>query len=99
MDEAVSYFEDYISIHAPRAGCDTTPAKSSLSFFLFQSTHPVRGATVCRVCSTSSMLFQSTHPVRGATTTERPVVATSRVFQSTHPVRGATKPSRTARRA
>ena len=35
---------------------------------IFQSTHPVRGATLIRSCTfTISSVFQSTHPVRGAT--------------------------------
>ena len=35
-----------ISIHAPRAGCDSAGAFWDLSSDQFQSTHPVRGATV-----------------------------------------------------
>ena len=34
-----------ISIHAPRAGCDTRHGSVEKSTPLFQSTHPVRGAT------------------------------------------------------
>ena len=34
---------------------------------VFQSTHPVRGATVNRIGLTVMAQFQSTHPVRGAT--------------------------------
>ncbi len=35
---------------------------------LFQSTHPMRGATACRLGSNPSRrIFQSTHPMRGAT--------------------------------
>ena len=34
---------------------------------VFQSTHPVRGATAGSPVSYRSRLFQSTHPVRGAT--------------------------------
>ena len=34
-----------ISIHAPRAGCDPNLSFSQMSSMLFQSTHPVRGAT------------------------------------------------------
>ena len=36
----------HISIHAPRAGCDLTPFTSLIPCSLFQSTHPVRGATL-----------------------------------------------------
>ena len=57
-----------ISIHAPRAGCDGAMPRSTQGKILFQSTHPVRGATGgFRTRSAESCLFQSTHPVRGAT--------------------------------
>ena len=35
----------HISIHAPRAGCDQTDWRYVSDVELFQSTHPVRGAT------------------------------------------------------
>ena len=35
-----------ISIHAPRAGCDATARTTSSGTWEFQSTHPVRGATI-----------------------------------------------------
>ena len=35
-----------ISIHAPRAGCDRARQRSTAGTVLFQSTHPVRGATI-----------------------------------------------------
>ena len=35
-----------ISIHAPREGCDTLPVLEYCHATAFQSTHPVRGATV-----------------------------------------------------
>ena len=35
-----------ISIHAPRAGCDTSMSQTLRTFQKFQSTHPVRGATI-----------------------------------------------------
>ena len=34
-----------ISIHAPREGCDPPEAPSETVYVVFQSTHPVRGAT------------------------------------------------------
>ena len=57
----------------------------------FQSTHPVRGATLRLASLVSIMLFQSTHPVRGATQRVQYFWVTNQ-FQSTHPVRGATHP-------
>ena len=35
-----------ISIHAPRAGCDNQPRLVTIKLIRFQSTHPVRGATL-----------------------------------------------------
>ncbi len=37
-----------ISIHAPREGCDRPVSHPVRSRKVFQSTHPVRGATRCR---------------------------------------------------
>ena len=57
---------------------------------IFQSTHPMRGATRARTLKKKpAELFQSTHPMRGAT---REVGRKRRLssFQSTHPMRGAT---------
>ena len=59
-----------ISIHAPRAGCDFRQLHIMASCSIFQSTHPVRGATWCRQVPYTQCLFQSTHPVRGATMTD-----------------------------
>ncbi len=56
-----------ISIHAPRAGCDDEPRSRIMTPRIFQSTHPVRGATLQGIHATGQALFQSTHPVRGAT--------------------------------
>ena len=36
-----------ISIHAPHAGCDDSPSASASVPVAFQSTHPMRGATLC----------------------------------------------------
>ena len=35
-----------ISIHAPREGCDQEPIQRITDYLKFQSTHPVRGATI-----------------------------------------------------
>ena len=56
----------------------------------FQSTHPLRGATLFPASCRSSMPFQSTHPLRGATASFR-AARTLFTFQSTHPLRGATR--------
>ena len=39
-----------ISIHAPLAGCDRDPELSETAGGTFQSTHPLRGATVRARC-------------------------------------------------
>ena len=38
----------WISIHAPREGCDPAPGAGFMAQPVFQSTHPVRGATASR---------------------------------------------------
>ena len=56
-----------ISIHAPRAGCDAADKTLNNKRTVFQSTHPVRGATDTTSVVLCMRGFQSTHPVRGAT--------------------------------
>ena len=56
-----------ISIHAPRAGRDHRYCLPSSSSTVFQSTRPVRGATIRRRSLRPALPFQSTRPVRGAT--------------------------------
>ncbi len=58
---------EHISIHAPHAGCDLLESTPIFEPKLFQSTHPMRGATPRYLITPSSKLFQSTHPMRGAT--------------------------------
>ena len=58
----------------------------------FQSTPPVRGATLRIRLATDPLLFQSTPPVRGATRGLGDWRVNARyAFQSTPPVRGATR--------
>ena len=79
-----------ISIHAPRAGGDGTTARGWAMRSTFQSTPPVRGATIPIIISIWSIRpFQSTPPVRGATMRDWMWTALYE-FQSTPPVRGAT---------
>ena len=56
-----------ISIHAPLAGCDPLICRKIWGEFLFQSTHPLRGATGKPIRAKKYTQFQSTHPLRGAT--------------------------------
>ena len=56
---------------------------------LFQSTHPLRGATRTYWIRITNKTFQSTHPLRGATAIHFLRLYAVK-FQSTHPLRGAT---------
>ena len=56
-----------ISIHAPHARCDIIRSKATNRKIIFQSTHPMRGATLSTAFCFRLCLFQSTHPMRGAT--------------------------------
>ena len=60
-------FSNDISIHAPRAGRDPAIPQVEIKEDTFQSTRPVRGATLSLSVVTAATLFQSTRPVRGAT--------------------------------
>ena len=53
----------------PRTPCGVRRGKNSTSTRrgLFQSTHPMRGATIIFVQCVPQLSFQSTHPMRGAT--------------------------------
>ena len=56
-----------ISIHAPREGSDDADGAWDHRPKRFQSTLPVRGATVAFLAGVDFLEFQSTLPVRGAT--------------------------------
>ena len=60
----------WISIHAPLAGCDRHALRGIRIRRQFQSTHPLRGATLCGRTFRRAERFQSTHPLRGATRAE-----------------------------
>ena len=76
----------------PRTPCGVRPPATApwRICAIFQSTHPLRGATRPRGISFSASRFQSTHPLRGATNAQA-VADTVQAFQSTHPLRGATR--------
>ncbi len=56
-----------LSIHASHAGCDQTEPNSISVLPLFQSTHPMRDATLRLRKIQLTVPFQSTHPMRDAT--------------------------------
>ena len=84
-------YRSCISIHAPLAGCDVYNALDFRLLDVFQSTHPLRGAT-CRHagCGVWWLHFNPRTPcgVRRATVK---AYDSATVFQSTHPLRGATR--------
>ena len=56
-----------VSIHAPHAGRDAGVSADHMGLAAFQSTRPMRGATVMRTLKENMTEFQSTRPVWGAT--------------------------------
>ena len=79
-----------ISIHAPRAGCDCDRRIAERAREQFQSTHPVRGATLLGSLGRAVIWHFNPRTPCGV----RPGLARQpwrdAGFQSTHPVRGAT---------
>ena len=57
----------YISIHASHAGCDPSLRLVWVNPEIFQSTHPMRDATMALNAGSSPCRFQYTHPMRDAT--------------------------------
>ena len=76
----------------PRAPCGARLLVTQFTHMAdeFQSTRPVRGATVDKQRARKAWAFQSTRPVRGATCL-KPIFQPTERFQSTRPVRGATE--------
>ena len=79
-----------ISIHAPRAGCDEFGVVPVAEELKFQSTHPVRGATLKNTPAFRSLCISIHAPRAGCDVCQTLGNSECRQFQSTHPVRGAT---------
>ena len=79
-----------ISIHAPHAGCDKTPSIMHFGKYLFQSTHPMRGATERSERKAHKMLISIHAPHAGCDQLHNCRSCCCTQFQSTHPMRGAT---------
>ena len=79
-----------ISIHAAREGGDTIAVSSSWFVSLFQSTPPVKAATLDAWLTVECNEFQSTPPVKAATS-EKEIDGFAKLFQSTPPVKAATE--------
>ena len=81
---------DGISIHAPHAGCDFLTVKDTPELLIFQSTHPMRGATEETSFPQFGIDISIHAPHAGCDVVGRYVHQTAFLFQSTHPMRGAT---------
>ncbi len=72
--------EQYVSIHAPREGCDGDTEGGAAQDEEFQFTHPGRGATTEYFMMVDQRAkFQFTHPGRGATLTRGQTVVAEEV--------------------
>jgi len=56
-----------VSIHAPNEGSDATGSPLFVQSMQFQSTLPMKGATLFLILLMGNALFQSTLPMKGAT--------------------------------
>ena len=65
--DSVSIASKFVSIHAPREGCDDQLEGMIGTLRVFQFTHPGRGATSSVSAANYGIAFQFTHPGRGAT--------------------------------
>ena len=79
-----------ISIHAPLAGCDIHGRRRRVRGVQFQSTHPLRGATLHRRGSTLADVHFNPRTPCGVRRALLSRIIGARRFQSTHPLRGAT---------
>ena len=79
-----------ISIHAPLAGCDPSTLRTGCSHILFQSTHPLRDATIQCICGDSNQRISIHAPLAGCDLTGQECGLSGAEFQSTHPLRDAT---------
>ncbi len=80
-----------ISIHAPLAGCDPRAEVEKLVQSGFQSTHPLRGATLQQQENQRLRDISIHAPLAGCDDTHLAEIDKKLGFQSTHPLRGATR--------
>ena len=81
-----------ISIHAPLAGCDIRSNASANALRSFQSTHPLRGATVPLGRARGHDNYFNPRTPCGVRQVGEQAPQLFYRFQSTHPLRGATHP-------
>ena len=82
---------NFISIHAPLAGCDEGHLDPAQLEEIFQSTHPSRGATADKVTERLRHEISIHAPHAGRDVILNPIPQEVALFQSTRPVRGATR--------
>ena len=80
----------YVSIHAPREGCDWIAYLVSVLTALFQFTHPGRGATRAHYVIAPREWVSIHAPREGCDNDISTSVRYALLFQFTHPGRGAT---------
>ena len=83
-------FWGWISIHAPRVGCDSKSLPAPNVRMLFQSTHPGWGATAPHALVLDSILISIHAPRVGCDEEDTDTDTNKSLFQSTHPGWGAT---------
>ena len=79
-----------ISIHAPLAGCDGPRCGRKSETRPFQSTHPLRGATIKDVKGYEGLYNFNPRTPCGVRRISPQISMFASSFQSTHPLRGAT---------
>ena len=79
----------------PRSPCGLRPYQQGINklWSKFQSTQPMRAATLALPDSIMTNIFQSTQPMRAATVVPLTWVIVLMLFQSTQPMRAATSSS------
>ena len=85
-----------ISIHAPRVGCDDSSDDAVKRRYIFQSTHPVWGATLHQYQKRADCKHFNPRTPCGVRPALAQLNGIADVFQSTHPVWGATNHSQKA---
>ena len=84
------HFDHEISIHAPLAGCDDHGGEGNGAVEEFQSTHPLRGATIGEIEKMQGAYISIHAPLAGCDCASGDRITSGNIFQSTHPLRGAT---------
>ena len=87
------FAENLISIHAPLAGCDPRPSSPPPCTAIFQSTHPLRGATRAGISTNSSAEAISIHAPLAGCDRCPPVILGSLIISIHAPLAGCDRSS------